>query len=212
MSVVAMVLVNTLIHAFLQVRHPWVTFVSYVDNFELQASQVSQVQPALQTLHQFCELLDIQLDAKKTVQWANTAEGRHQIRKVAASLVTAAKDLGAHMQFDARQTNAASVLAKFRQLPDLWHLLARSHASYDQKLRILRVVAWPRAMYAISTVHIGPAHFTDARAGAFQALGNTKAGANPQIHLALTTSTITRILCAVELRSSFSQTHPSRSS
>ena len=42
-------------------------------------------------------------------------------------------------------------------------------------------------MYSVSTVHIGHAHFADARAGAFQAIGCTKAGANPQIHLSLST-------------------------
>ena len=43
-------------------------------------------------------------------------------------------------------------------------------------------------MYAIATVHIGNSFFVDARAGAFNALGCTKAGANPQIHLSLITN------------------------
>ena len=186
MSVVAMVLINTLLHAFMQQKHPEVTFTTYVDNFELQSKEVSQTKHALESLTGFCSLLDIQLDARKTYQWACTAQGRQQIRDSNGTLVTAIRDLGAHMQFDSRQTNA-TVTAKFRSLPDLWHQLAKSQAPYDQKIKILRTVAWPRAMYSISTVHIGNAYFVDARAGAFNALGCTKAGANPQIHLSLTT-------------------------
>ena len=184
MSVVAMVLINTLIHAFLQCKHPEVTFTTYVDNYELQSSTVQQTTDALQSLQGFCSLLDIQLDQKKTYRWACSAQGRQQKRDLQDTLVTAARDLGAHMQFDARRTNF-TVTSKFKALPDLWHLLSRSQAPYDQKIKILRTVAWPRAMYAIATVHIGNAVFVDARAGAFNALGCTKAGANPQIHLSL---------------------------
>ena len=186
MSVVAMVLVNSLIHAFLQSKHPEVTFTTYVDNYELQSSTVQQTSDALQSLVGFCDLLDIQLDQKKTYRWACTAQERQMIRDARDTLVTAARDLGAHMQFDARQTNS-TVTAKFKALPDLWHLLACSQASYDQKIKILRTVAWPRAMYAIATVHIGNSYFVDARAGAFNAIGGTRAGANPQIHLSLIT-------------------------
>ena len=186
LSVVAMVLINSLLHAYLQQKHPEVTFTTYVDNFELQSRQVAETTQALQSLSGFCQLLDIQLDQKKTYRWAVTAEGRREIRAADATIVTAARDLGAHMQFDSRQTNAL-VVSKFKALPSLWHLLARSHATYVQKLKVLRTVAWPRAMYSVSTVHIGSAHFIEARAGAMQAIGCTKAGANPQIHLSLTT-------------------------
>ena len=73
----------------------------------------------------------------------------------------------------------------------LWHQLARSQAPYAQKkLRVIRTVAWPRCMYGVATVHFGPAHFTDASAGAFNALGCTKAGASPQLHF-LTASACT---------------------
>jgi len=190
MSVVAMVLVNTLIHAFLQCKHPETVFTTYVDNFELQAEKVSSINEALESLDGFCRLLDIQLDPSKTVRWACTAEGRHEIRAAQEVLITSARDLGAHMQFDARRTNI-TVVNKFKQLPALWHQLARSQAPLHQKLRVLRSVAWPRAMYAISTVHIGPAHFVEARAGAFNALGLTKAGANPQIFLSLVSNPMT---------------------
>ena len=124
------------------------------------------------------------------MRWACSTTGRQELRDLAERPIPSNRDLGAHMQFDARQSNA-TVLMKFKQLPGLWHQLARSQASYEQKLKVLRTVAWPRCMYSVATVHLAPAHFTDARAGATNAIGCTKVGANPQIHLSLTTTAIT---------------------
>ena len=180
MSVVGMVLINALVHAYMQYQHPCTVFTTYVDNYELQAATVEQTTQALASLHGFCELLDVQLDVNKTYHWACDATGRAHLRAQQDIPVKAARDLGAHMQYTANQTNG-TVLAKFRQLPELWHKLARSHAPQVQKLKVLRVVAWPRTLYSGSIVHIGPAHFDEARAGAFKALGMQKSGANAQI-------------------------------
>ena len=184
MSVVGMVLVNTLIHAYMQVQHPSTLFTTYVDNYELQSATVEETTQALQSLDQFCQLLDVQLDAHKTYRWACDAEGRSHLRALQVAPVKSARDLGAHIQYTANQTNG-TVLAKFRQLPDLWHKLARSHSPQAQKLKVLRVVAWPRILYSGAIVHIGRAHFDEARAGAFKALGMQKSGANAQVFLSL---------------------------
>ena len=184
MSVVGMVLINALVHAYMQHQHPQAVFTTYVDNYELQASSPAQTTQALASLQRFCQLLDVQLDVKKTYHWSCDPSGRASLRAQNEMPVRAAKDLGAHMQYTANQTNG-TVLAKFRQLPELWHKLSRSHASQAQKLKVLRVVAWPRVLYSGSIVHIGPAHFDEARAGAFKAIGLQKSGANAQIFLSL---------------------------
>ena len=184
-----MVLINALVHAYMQQQHPCTVFTTYVDNYELQAPTVRQTTQALESLQGFCTLLDVQLDIKKTYHWACDATGRANLRAQHEIPVKAARDLGAHMQYTANQTNG-TVLARFRQLPELWHKLSRSHASQDQKLKVLRVVAWPRTLYSGSIVHIGPAHFDEARAGAFKALGLQKSGANAQIFLSLVAATI----------------------
>ena len=101
---------------------------------------------------------------------------------------------GAHLQdtlqYTANQTNG-NVLTKFKQLPDLWHRLSRSHSPQTQKLKVLRVVAWPRVFYSGSIVHIGSAHFDEARAGACKALGLQKSGANARLFLALMAPALT---------------------
>ena len=71
-----MVLINSVIHAYMEQRHPQVTFTSYVDNFELESQEVSQTTAGLHCLKGFCQLLDMELDEKKTVRWACSASGR----------------------------------------------------------------------------------------------------------------------------------------
>ena len=44
----------------------------YVDSYELHSEQVSQTTAAIRSLHDFCGLLDVQLDAKKMFRWACT--------------------------------------------------------------------------------------------------------------------------------------------
>ena len=51
-------------------------------------------------------------------------------------------------------------------------------------------MAWPRILHAGSIVHIGNAHFDEARAGAEKALGMQNSGTNAQIILAPTTDTM----------------------
>ena len=95
-----MVLINALTHTYLEHRHTEVEFTTYVDNFELQSAEVASTTEVLHTLQNVCSLLDVQLDAKKTVRWSCAAEGSREIRQTRAATVTHAQDLGAHMQFD----------------------------------------------------------------------------------------------------------------
>ena len=190
MSVVGMVLINALVHAYMQHQHPQTVFTTYVDNYELQSATVEQTSVALNSLQKFCTLLDVQLDVNKTYKWSCDPMGRATLRASHELPVRSAKDLGAHMQYTGNQTNG-SVLAKFKQLPELWHKLSRSHSPLAQKLKVLRVVAWPRVLYSGSIVHIGSAHFDEARAGAFKSLGLQKSGANAQIFLSLVAPTAT---------------------
>ena len=64
LCVVSMVLINTLIHAYLEHRHRQVSFMSYVDNFELESLRVATTDDALQSLKGFWQLLDIEVDQR----------------------------------------------------------------------------------------------------------------------------------------------------
>ena len=45
--------------------------------------------------------------------------------------------------------------------------------------------AWPKGLYAASLCHVGRQHFSGLRAGAMKALGHSRPGANPTLHLSL---------------------------
>eukprot|EP00435_Cladocopium_sp_Y103_P065405 s797_g27.t1 len=184
LSVCAMSLLNLVVHRFMQLRHPAVTFLSYVDNYELEAWCVNAAQRALESLDQFCSLLDVSLDHKKTIHWATAPGDRKILRHLQISPARTCRDLGGQMSYTSCRNNSM-VIAKLAKLEHTWHQLARSHAPLTRKFQVLRIVTWPRALHAASTVHIGPAHFDSARAHAMQALGLSKMGANPQIQLAL---------------------------
>eukprot|EP00438_Fugacium_kawagutii_P027016 Skav232514 [mRNA] locus=scaffold1096:710531:712861:+ [translate_table: standard] len=136
-------------------------------------------------LTEFCRFLGVMVDPKKTFTWSISASDRKLLRSQGALVERAKKDEGAHMQFNAQQTNA-SVIAKLKDLDQLWPSLAQSKAPLSHKQRILTTVAWPRAFYAASTVHISETHITALRRGAMKSLMLDKQGANPMIQLSLT--------------------------
>eukprot|EP00435_Cladocopium_sp_Y103_P066720 s4_g29.t1 len=190
LSVTAMLIMNFLLHTYLQRAHPDIAFHSYVDNFELEGSNVQQTQQALQSLGNFCNLFDVRLDSKKTYSWATNADDRAQLRTMSIQPTRAGRDLGGHLQYTAQRSNG-TVLARLAALQDLWPKLARSPSTVHRKHQMLRVVAWPRALHGSSTVYIAYAHLEKARAGAMDALGLTKMGAQPQLQFALASPSIT---------------------
>lgn len=145
-------LCNLIVHAFMERRMPESTLTTYVDNISITASTPVQVLDTLHMLTEFCRYLGIMVDPKKTFTWSINATDRKQLRTAGAKVEPAKRDLGAHMQFNARQTNA-SVIAKLKDLDQLWPALAQSGAPLAQNQRVLTTVAWPRAFYAASTVH-----------------------------------------------------------
>eukprot|EP00435_Cladocopium_sp_Y103_P054336 s1144_g17.t1 len=184
LSVCAMSLLNMVIHRFMELRHPTIQFLSYVDNYEIEAWSIHAAQQGLQSLDRFCRLLDVSLDHAKTLQWATAPGDRKALRQLNINPIRTCRDLGGQMSYTSCRNNSI-VTSKLAKLDDTWHKLARSNAPLSRKFQILRIVTWPRALHAASTVHVGPAHFDHARAQAMQALGLAKMGANPQIQLAL---------------------------
>lgn len=184
LSVASMALINMLIHKFLEWSCPTATFTSYVDNYEIEADTIQAADQALAKLDAFCDLLDVQLDKKKTCWWAIQPEDRQGLRTMQRSPMRAARDLGGHIQYTGQQGNA-TVIQRVRDLDDLWPKLAASSAPRKSKVRILRTVAWPRGLFGSSITHIGANHFDHLRAQAMKALGYHKAGANSQIQLSL---------------------------
>lgn len=184
LSVCGMALCNLLVHKWMELKHPEVELLTYVDNIELVSQSTAEILSSHRSLKQIYEILDLELDGNKTYLWSTDANQRSTIREHDFAPQESARDMGGHMQYNAKRGNAV-VKAKCEDAKSLWPRLARSRAPHHQKLRVLKTVAWPSSLHGISTVTLNDQIFTSLRSGAFQSLRLDRWGANSQIHLSL---------------------------
>ena len=184
LSCSAMLICNVALSRWLYFRCPSVRLWSYVDNLELTASTMADVQQGLDLMTQFCALLDLQLDDAKTYFWANQAEERSQARQADHPLQSSCRDLGAHMEYGRRTTNHV-LQDRLGKMPQVWAALARSTAPYRQKVHAIRMKGWPQALSAGTSAGLGEAHIRALRTGACRGLRIHAPGLSPMVHLSL---------------------------
>ena len=184
MSCVGMAIVNIAYHRHMAHSTPLARALSYVDNFECTASHAPVVVNAARAMQEFAGAWDLSLDPAKSVAWATTAADRSQLRAAGLQVILDGKDLGGHMQYSRRLTNFTQV-ARLRELDMAWVRLQSSPAPYSQKVSAIAVAAWPKALHAVSLVHLGGQHFDSLRSGAMKGIHAAKPGANPRMHLSL---------------------------
>ena len=184
LSVVSMLAINLVGHAYIKLRFPSVTLWTYVDNLELTGEDASEVSRAVQGLTSFTRLLDVAIDEAKTYTWSVSAAERQTLRAEALPTKLQARDLGGHMTYSMCNSNA-TITQRCQQADPLWNRLARSTAPYDQKTKAVRAKAWPAFLHGIASVHLADNHFDRLRTGAVRALGEHSAGVAPMAHLSL---------------------------
>ena len=184
LSVCGMALCNLLVHRWMELKHPQTELLTYVDNIELVSETTEEILDSHTSLTRIYEILDLELDQSKTYMWSTDSSQRATIRAQNCNTKEAARDMGGHMQYNAKRGNAV-VKQKCKDVEGLWPRLVRSRAPYHQKLRVLKTVAWPSALHGISTVTLNEHIYASLRAGALQALRFDRCGANSQIHLSL---------------------------
>ena len=94
------------------------------------------------------------------------------------------RELGGHVQFSKQMTNSV-ITNRIKNFKSRWPDIARSQAPYTQKLKAIKMVAWPNALHGITSVHLGDEHYEHLRTGALRGLGEHMWGASPAIHLSL---------------------------
>ena len=100
LSVVSMLAVNIVGHAYMTLRYPSVTLWSYVDNLEITGEAADQVTAAVQGLKTFSELMDVAIDDAKTYSWSVSAAERQALRAEALPTRLHARDpWGSHDVF-----------------------------------------------------------------------------------------------------------------
>ena len=188
LSVTAMALANIVIHMLLAQRHPASELQTYVDNIEILDNSAIAVTNAFNSLKDFCWLLDIEVDEKKTYMWSTSSHSRKELATTDHHVAHSARDLGGHMQYSAYKTNV-TVRSKCEALQELWPKLNRSPAPREHKLRALAAVAWAGSLHGCATVHMNHTIYEKMRSGAMQAIFRSRGGANPHIQFALIENT-----------------------
>eukprot|EP00435_Cladocopium_sp_Y103_P076071 s49_g75.t1 len=184
MSVVGMLLTNVIANRWLEVRVPRCTMWSYVDNLELLSSTASEVQRGYQELEHVLSMLDVPIDANKTIFWSTAATERQELRSTECPVVFWTRDLGGHVQYSRQMTNSV-ITSKLEQFKPRWKALAHSKAAYTRKLHAIRAVALPNVLHGIASAFLGNAHFDDLRTNALRAIGEHRPGASPILHFSL---------------------------
>ena len=156
----------------------------FVDNLEIVSQSGNDALEGLDGLRRFAAMMDIQIDEKKTYGWSTISHHRGVIRQSSVEVKYWARDLGGHMQYGQQVTNQ-TVANRCAAAGPLWNRLARSLASYSQKLRACRAKSWPRCLHAIQSVHLADEHFDRLRTGVMQGIGSSKNGTSPIAHLSL---------------------------
>ena len=184
LSVCAMVATNQLISAWMSRKAPLARLISFVDNLELYSKDPHELMKSVQALEDILNLLDLQVDKGKTYLWSTEGSFRKVFLQNGFQVKTAARDIGAHIQYNRVATNF-TITKKIEDFKPRWKHLALSPALYEQKLRALKVVAWPNTLHGVASAHVGDPWFEDLRTGALRAINEHKPGCSPPIHLSL---------------------------
>ena len=187
LSVTAMLGLNFLRHAFCQQVIPSCTLWTYVDNIELSGASANDIMVGMTGLSRFWCLLEVQIDANKSYCWSISGADRRELRQHDWLTKHWARDLGGHVQYSMQVTNS-TITQRCQAVKPLWNRVARSLAPYKQKLRSLRVKAWPNCLHGCQSVHLADLHYQQLRTGALQALGEHKPGTSPLLHLGVVES------------------------
>ena len=182
LSVVAMASLNFVLDIYMTNLHPTCRLYTFVDNIEVLTRTACDAIHAMNLLQNFCRLLDIQIDPKKSFAWSQGVEGRKSIKAAEIPVVKQGRDLGAHMNYGFAHTNA-TVVERCSSLKPKWQLLARSPSPYHLKKKTIRTSFWSKGLHGIEAVIIGNHHFEVMRTGAMRGLGVQKQGASPVLQL-----------------------------
>ena len=184
LSCFGMLLLDDLLHRYIQMQYPAIRVLSFVDNWDFLTWDPTLAERQLDALLDFAQLTDLTVDRKKTFGWSTSSDVRAAMRARGLPVLHYARDLVAHIGFSRQRTNR-TVMDRLEGLQPFWQQLKQSRAGFKSKLRALRTVAWPRGLYAIESAPVSSSTWTTQRRQAVQALHFDKAGVNPLLLLGL---------------------------
>ena len=185
LSVFGMLLVDHVFSCWMRAQLPDIRVLSYVDDWQTYTWNPDYAVRQLNALEQFATMLDLTVDSKKTFGWSTDGEVRQAMRAAGLQVLHQARELGGHLGISRRWSNR-TLVQRFGALDDFWPKLASSKAKFAAKVWMLRSVAWPRGLHAVSSAPIGDHHWVDLRRKAPEAIGYQRPGVNSYLLLGQT--------------------------
>ena len=180
LSCVGMVLIDVCFHRWMEVYFPLCTPVSFVDDWQLLTCHPCLLQGAVDCMTRFANAVDLHLDDRKAYAWSICPDGRKHLKQQGFRVVLGAKNLGAHVQFSKKHTNA-TLQDRISNMQSIWPRFRISACRHQAKVRALVTSAWPRALHAVAATTVSDAAFQRLRAGAVKGLAIDGAGSNAWI-------------------------------
>jgi len=178
LSVYGMLLVDHLFACWMRVQAPSIRCLTYVDDWQTLTMDPTYAIRQLDLVEQFASYLDLTVDRRKTFGWATCPNMRRIMREGGITVFHHARELGGHFGISRQYTNC-TLTDRLSNLDSFWDKLRVSKARYPAKLFMLRAVAWPRGLHAVSSAPVGD-----------QALGWQKPGVNPAVLLGMVESLV----------------------
>ena len=182
MSPLAMVVADIVYHRYLQIYAPSVRALSYVDNLSCTAGQVGHLIQEYNLTNCVCNMLGLQLDSQKTFVWSVGSAGRKVLSGLGLQVASSARELGGILSFGCTTRNS-ELVSRCKQLAPLWLKLKRSRAPAAQKVAVLPLKFWPKALHGIQGCLLAGAHLGQLRAAAVKAIGIHPGGSNALLRL-----------------------------
>ena len=183
LSCLAMLVLDALLHRWMDALHPSVSTYTFVDNWEILVSQETWLEPAFERLESFVRHLDLELDRRKAYFWSTSSSCRAQLRQSGRLVRGSARDLGAHVAYT-RQLGNHVLTDRIHSLSSFWDRLLTSPGSHALKVKAIVTAAWPRAFHACSSAVVGRRHLDLVRTQVMKALKLQKPGASPWLQFA----------------------------
>ena len=184
LSPLAMLLVDWAYHCYAQVFAPGIRSLSFVDNLACTTHELGHVAKGLCVTQCFCQMLDLQLDEGKTFLWSNNGKARAALRGIGCAVSVAASELGGHLSFTGA-THNHNLVVRCRALGPLWQRLRRSKAPTPQKLAILPLKFWAKALHGAVVCPLSNSHLQQLRVAATKALGIRPGGVSSLLRLSI---------------------------
>ena len=184
LSCLGMVVANYTFHFYMKHFRPTLSSFSFVDNLEVTGRTAVDALAGLVTTQVWAEMLQLQLDQKKTQFWSTSASERAALKAFGLDVIEAGKDLGASMQYCARHRNSV-IQERINSVNPYWNKLRTMHVSNWHKQLAIKQALLPRALHNISHVVLGQHWHTKLRTKVMRALRCDRAGANPMLRLSI---------------------------